>query len=154
NQIQAASIAARSDNRRIGAMPSVPGAKSACPAPCPTRLHKETLRQLAAGAGAHYNRDMANPRYDGIPGFNVENNDAPAPPMPSPSRYAGIPGFNVDTDDGTTPSSPPPERSLVDNHELITDLARFSEALCTESAIRKKWRLSEETWELLGSSDE
>ena len=44
--------------------------------------------------------------------------------------------------------------NFIDNHELITDLARFSEALCTESAIRKKWRLSEETWELLGSSDE
>src|SRR5215471_1012935 len=51
-------------------------------------------------------------------------------------------------------NKPAPDRSLLDNHELITDLARFSEALCTESAIRKKWRLSEETWELLGSSDE
>src|SRR5262245_18528525 len=45
---------------------------------------------------------------------------------------------------------------LKDNHELVSDLARFAEgqALCTESAIRKKWRLSEETWELLGSDDE
>jgi hypothetical protein len=74
--------------------------------------------------------------------------------MANPSRYAGVPGFNVDWDDAPTPSSPPLERSLIDNHELITDLARFSEALCTESAIRKKWRLSEDTWELLGSSDE
>ena len=97
---------------------------------------------------------MANPRYDGIPGFNVEDDDAPAPPMPSPSRHAGIPGFDVRTDDAPTPSTPPPERSLIDNHELITDLARYSETLCSESAIRKKWRLSEETWEMLGSSDE
>ena len=67
-------------------------------------------------------------------------------------RYAGVPGFDV----GEPPpwNKPAPDRSLIDNHELITDLARFSEALCTESAIRKKWRLSEDTWELLGSSDE
>ena len=67
-------------------------------------------------------------------------------------RYAGVPGFDVD--EPSPWSKPAPDRSLIDNHELITDLARFSEALCTESAIRKKWRLSEETWELLGSSDE
>jgi len=75
-------------------------------------------------------------------------------PMASPSRYAGIPGFDVGTDDAPTPSTPPPERSLVENHELVTDLARYSETLCSESAIRKKWRLSEDTWKMLGSSDE
>src|SRR5262249_53149858 len=87
--------------------------------------------RLAAGTGARYNRTMANP-----------------------SEYPEVSGFSIDPDDVMTPSSPPLERSLIDNHELITDLARFSETLCTESAIRKKWRLSEETWELLGSSDE
>ena len=51
-------------------------------------------------------------------------------------------------------SKPAPDRSLLDNHELVTDLARFAEALCTESAIRKKWRLNEEVWEWLGGSDE
>src|SRR5215831_13420684 len=75
-------------------------------------------------------------------------------PMANPSKYAGVPGFNIESEDAPTPSSLPLDRLLIDNHELITDLARFSEALCTESAIRKKWRLSEETWELLGSSDE
>jgi len=70
--------------------------------------------------------------------------------MASPSRYAGIPGFDVGTDDAPTPSTPPPERSLVENHELVTDLARYSETLCSESAIRKKWRLSEDTWKMLG----
>src|SRR5215471_19037921 len=67
-----------------------------------------------------------------------------------------VPGFVVNDEPPLTPSSPPLERSLIDNHELITELARFSEGqpLCTESAIRKKWRLSESTWELLGSSDE
>src|SRR5262249_46991982 len=71
-------------------------------------------------------------------------------------RYAGVPGFNIKNDDAPAPNNPPLERSLIDNHELITDLARFSEGqpLCTESTIRKKWRLSEDTWELLGDSDE
>jgi hypothetical protein len=60
-----------------------------------------------------------------------------------------LPGFLID-------DPPASDRSLIHDPELISDLARFSEAqpLCTESAIRKKWRLSEATWELLGSSDE
>jgi len=58
-----------------------------------------------------------------------------------------LPGFLID-------DPPASDRSLIHDPELISDLARFSEALCTESAIRKKWRLSEDTWELLGSSDE
>jgi hypothetical protein len=76
--------------------------------------------------------------------------------MANPTKYAGVPGFNIEDDDAQVPSAPPLERSLIDNHELISDLARFSEgqARYTESAIRKKWRLSEETWEMLGSSDE
>jgi hypothetical protein len=55
----------------------------------------------------------------------------------------------------------PPERSVPDlaqplreNVELVDDLTRFAEGIYTESAVRKKWRLSEETWELLGSDDE
>ena len=62
-----------------------------------------------------------------------------------------VPGFTLEP---PPPSTPPPERSLIDNHDLITDLARFAEGISTESAVRKKWRLSEDTWELLGSSDE
>jgi hypothetical protein len=37
--------------------------------------------------------------------------------------------------------------------ELITDLARFSEELISEAAIRKKYRFSEHDWETLGSDD-
>src|SRR5215467_2676272 len=96
---------------------------------------------------------------ESVPGFNIPDLDNPPPPS-KPARVTKrddsavvrVPGFN--SDDVATPSTPSLEHSLIDNHELITDLARFSEALCTESAIRKKWRLSEETWELLGSSDE
>jgi hypothetical protein len=71
------------------------------------------------------------------------------------SRIPCHPGFIID-DEPPPPAKPARQHSLLDNHELISDLARFSEAqaLYTESAIRKKWRLSEETWELLGSSDE
>jgi len=99
-----------------------------------------------------------------VPGFVV--NDDPPPPSkptripkpdvvsPTTKPYPGLPGF--DPGEPLPPADPAPDRSLIDNHELVSDLARFAEgqALCTESAIRKKWRLSEETWELLGSSDE
>src|SRR5262249_48960162 len=70
--------------------------------------------------------------------------------MANPTKCC--PGFDVSDDVAISD----PTRALRENSELISDLARFAEAqpLCTESAIRKKWRLSEETWELLGSSDE
>src|SRR5262249_22947142 len=76
--------------------------------------------------------------------------------MASPSRYTGVPGFNIDTDDDdTTPSSVPDlARSLRENSEPVQDLCRYAENLASESAVRKKWRLSEETWELLGADDE
>ena len=55
----------------------------------------------------------------------------------------------------------PPERTvpsltqpLRENVELVDDLTRYAEGIYTESAVRKKWRLSEETWELLGTDDE
>src|SRR5262245_6539767 len=37
--------------------------------------------------------------------------------------------------------------------ELVTDLARFSEELISEAAIRKKYRFSEHDWEILGGDD-
>jgi hypothetical protein len=37
--------------------------------------------------------------------------------------------------------------------ELVTDLARFSEGLVTEKAIRKRYRFDEDTWKALGSND-
>ena len=66
-----------------------------------------------------------------------------------------VPGFDIDTNDVTTPNPvPDPIRPLRENHELIQDLCRYAENLASESAIRKKWRLSEETWEALGADDE
>jgi len=69
-------------------------------------------------------------------------------------KYTGVPGFDV-SDDVTTPNSVPDlTRALRENSELVRDLCRYAENLASESAVRKKWRLSEETWELLGADDE
>src|SRR5262249_1074714 len=54
-----------------------------------------------------------------------------------------------------TPSSVPDlARPFRENLELITDLARYSETLLSESAVRRKWRLDEDVWEALGADDE
>ena len=46
--------------------------------------------------------------------------------------------------------------SLINNHELIEDLARYQEGLHTQQQIKKKWRelIDEKTWKTLGSDDE
>jgi hypothetical protein len=44
-------------------------------------------------------------------------------------------------------------RTLHENHELIADLARFSEGGLSQTAIRKKWRLSEEAWLAMGGDE-
>ena len=71
-----------------------------------------------------------------------------------PRRYTGVPGFNVD--DLPTPSKPAPDRSLIDNFELISDLARYGEGLFTREQVKKKWRklITNEMWDALGSNDE
>jgi preprotein translocase subunit SecD len=43
--------------------------------------------------------------------------------------------------------------SLIENHELITDCCRYSEGLMDEAAVRKKWRLSEDTYTKLGENE-
>src|SRR5262249_4515004 len=64
-------------------------------------------------------------------------------------------GFNINWGDIATPSPvPDPTRALRENHELVQDLCRYAENLTSESAVRKRWRLSEETWEALGADDE
>jgi len=65
-----------------------------------------------------------------------------------------IAGFIVDDVVATPRSVPDPTRALRENHELVQDLCRYAENLASESAIRKKWRLSEEVWERLGADDE
>jgi hypothetical protein len=64
------------------------------------------------------------------------------------------PGFNVD--DLPTPSTPLLDRSLLENFELIQDLARYGQNLLTRDQVKKRWRklITEEMWETLGSNDE
>ena len=46
-----------------------------------------------------------------------------------------------------------PEPQLRDNHDFISDFARFAEGLQPEAALRKKWRLTEDVWDRLGEDD-
>lgn len=48
----------------------------------------------------------------------------------------------------------PDRQKLRDNYELIVDLARFAEGITDEAAVRKKYRLADETWDALGEDDE
>jgi len=50
--------------------------------------------------------------------------------------------------------SPPNLPSLRDNFEFVTDMARFSEGIATESAVRKKHHFDEATWERLASDEQ
>jgi preprotein translocase subunit SecD len=43
--------------------------------------------------------------------------------------------------------------SLLQNHELIQDLARYCEGIVTERNVRQKHKLSESTWTALGSDE-
>jgi hypothetical protein len=43
--------------------------------------------------------------------------------------------------------------SLIENFELLQDLARFCEGIVTERNVRKKHRLAESDWERLGSDE-
>src|SRR5262245_37375393 len=76
---------------------------------------------------------------------------------PLPKPYAGVPGFNVGTDDRPPwrKPAPTPNRSLLDNFELITDLARYAEGLFTRDQVKKKWRklISDEMWDTLEHDD-
>src|SRR5215470_2520267 len=68
-------------------------------------------------------------------------------------RYAGVPGFDV----GEPPpwNKPAPDRSLLDNFELIQDLARYGEGLFTREQVKRRWKnlITTEMWETLGSNN-
>jgi hypothetical protein len=50
--------------------------------------------------------------------------------------------------------APVPIRSpLIENFELIQDLARYCEGICSERNVRKKHKLAESDWERLGSDE-
>ena len=43
--------------------------------------------------------------------------------------------------------------SLIENHEFITDCARYAEGLLSEKEVKKKHHFDDATWEPLGSND-
>src|SRR5215470_2178712 len=59
-----------------------------------------------------------------------------------------LPGFLID-------DPPASDRSLIDNHEFLTDCARYSEGLYTRAQVKKRWRnIDDATWDLLGDDNE
>ena len=43
--------------------------------------------------------------------------------------------------------------SLIENHEFITDCARYAEGLLSEQDVKKKHHFDDATWEQLGNND-
>ena len=43
--------------------------------------------------------------------------------------------------------------SLIENHEFVTDLARYAEGLYSEAAVKKKYHFDDATWASLGNDD-
>src|SRR5262245_29822705 len=43
--------------------------------------------------------------------------------------------------------------SLIDDHEFITDCARYAEGLLSEKEVKKKHHFNDDTWTRLGESD-
>jgi hypothetical protein len=72
--------------------------------------------------------------------------------MDTPSEYAT--GFTIEP---SPPERTPPNLVQLcrENDELVTDLARFAEGICTEAAVRRKYRniLNDEAWTTLGKDD-
>jgi hypothetical protein len=44
--------------------------------------------------------------------------------------------------------------SLIENHEFITDCARYAEGLLSEKDVKKKHHFDDNTWESLGNNEE
>src|SRR5262249_30185355 len=67
-----------------------------------------------------------------------------------------IPGFVLEPDEPAPPSKPAPDhRALIDNHEFLTDCARYLEGILNRSQVKKRWRnIDDATWDLLGDDNE
>jgi hypothetical protein len=44
-------------------------------------------------------------------------------------------------------------KSLIENHEFVTDCARYAEGLYSEHDVKKKCRFDNNTWPNLGNDD-
>jgi hypothetical protein len=49
--------------------------------------------------------------------------------------------------------SPTLASSFCENQELIEDLCRFADGILTEQQVRRRWKLEDAVWELLGSDE-
>jgi hypothetical protein len=75
--------------------------------------------------------------------------------MPNEPEITFVSGFTIDSD--APPERTPPNLVQLcrENDELIADLARFSENLVSEAAIRRKYKdlLDNKAWTTLGQDD-
>src|SRR6516165_8771803 len=46
-----------------------------------------------------------------------------------------------------------PSKPFRENDELISDLARYAEGICSEQAVRKRWRFDDAVLESIGADD-
>jgi len=42
---------------------------------------------------------------------------------------------------------------LASNHDFVSDLARFSEGLCSQATIKNRWHFTDDVWSKLGTND-
>jgi len=65
-----------------------------------------------------------------------------------------IAGFDVV--EPAPPSKPAPDhRALIDNHEFLTDCARYLEGILNRQQVKKRWRnIDDAVWNLLGDDNE
>jgi len=112
--------------------------------PVSAQFVRESLMKTALKHGELAQRPLTATRHGG---YNSS--------MTATTRYTGVPGFDLGEENVATPSPTTDlTQSLRENSEFLTDLCRYAEGTYSESAVRKRWKLSEETWELLGSDDE
>ena len=71
-----------------------------------------------------------------------------------PTSTNCIPGFEIVDELPAPPTKPAWQLALLDNHELISDLSRYSLGILSQQQIRKKYRFSEAVWERLADDDE
>src|SRR5262249_19036349 len=74
----------------------------------------------------------------------------------TPAMTDTIPGFILEPDEPAPPSKPTPDhRALIDNHEFLTDGARYLEGILTRQQVKKRWRnIDDAVWARLGDDNE
>jgi hypothetical protein len=139
-------MAARSDKRCGGTMPSALDAKSAYAAPYQPISAKKLSRRLAEGTAGHYNRPMVNRPTN-------ERDEAPGDEVPGDE----VPGFGVSEErttsvakhDNTTSVILRGVRVPLDSNvgwAFVTDLARNKERLFSDQQVCEKYDITPDDW--------